>query len=77
MNLRKNALDGGKIPKSFILTTTFFNSAFMLDIGGHGFWDRGGVYTGVCPKKILWPPLAAGIFFPPGCQNFFSAGGFY
>ena len=31
MNLRKNALDVGKIPKSFILTTTFFNSAFILD----------------------------------------------
>ena len=31
LNLRKNALDVGKIPKSFILTTTFFNSAFMLD----------------------------------------------
>ena len=31
MNLRKNALDGGKILKSFILTTTFFNSAFILD----------------------------------------------
>ena len=55
----------------FLVDATFTNN-----IGGHGFWDRGGVYTGVCPKKILRPPLAAGIFFPPGCQNFFSAGGF-
>ena len=49
----------------------------LMIIGGHGFWYRGGVYTGVCPKKILRPPLAAGIFFPPGCQNFFFCGGFY
>ena len=45
------------------------------DIGGHGFWDRGGVYTGVCPKKILRPPLAAGIFFSTGVSKFFFCGG--
>ena len=49
----------------------------IVIIGGHGFWDKGGVYTGVCPKKILWPPLAAGIFFFTGVSKFFSAGGFY
>ena len=31
LNLRKNALDDGKIPTSFILTTTFVYSAFILD----------------------------------------------
>ena len=40
----------------------------MTIIGGHGFWDKGGVYTGVCLKKNF--------FFPPGCEIFFSAGGF-
>ena len=48
----------------------------ILVIGGHGFWDKGGVYTGGVSKKILRPPLAAKIFFPPGCENFFSVGGF-
>ena len=47
-----------------------------INIGGHGFWDKGGVYTGVCLKKILQPPSAARIFSPPGCEIFLSAGGF-
>ena len=45
-------------------------------IGGHGFWDRGGVNTGVCPKKIcgrLWRPE---FFFHRGVKIFFLRGGF-
>ena len=32
IEFKKNALDGGKILKSFILTTTFFYCAFMFEI---------------------------------------------
>ena len=47
---------------------------YSINIGGHGFWDKGGVYTGVCLKKFLRPPSAAKIFFPPGCEIFFLWG---
>ena len=39
---------------------------YKVNIGGHGFWDKGGVYTGVCRKKKF-----AAAF---GGQNFFSTG---
>ena len=50
----------------------------MVDIGGHGFWDKGGVDTGGCPQKNF--PAAFGgrkIFSPappPGGEKFFSVG---
>ena len=42
-------------------------------IGGHGFWGRGGVYTGGVSEKISAPPSAAPT---PGGENFFSVGYF-
>ena len=49
------------------------------DIGGHGFWDKGGgVNTGGCPQKNF--PAAFGgrkIFLPappPGGEKFFPVG---
>ena len=50
----------------------------FLIIGGHGFWDKGGVDTGGCPQKNF--PAAFGgrkIFSPappPGGEKFFSVG---
>ena len=35
-------------------------------IGGHGFWYKGGVYTGVCRKKKFAAAFDG--------QNFFSTG---
>ena len=44
-------------------------------IGGHGFWDKGDVYTGGVPKKDFAAAFSSQISFPPGCKIFFSAGG--
>ena len=43
---------------------------------GTGFGTRGVCTQGCVERKNLRPPSAAKIFFPPGCENFFSAGGF-
>ena len=67
-------LDANTVATNYFPLVTAFLLSFP-DIGGHRFWDRGGVYTGVCPKKILWPPLAAGIFFSTGVSKFFFCGG--
>ena len=50
----------------FIIANSFLSSIFNCNICGHGFWDKGGVYTGVCRKKKF-----AAAF---GGQNFFSTG---
>ena len=50
--------------------------SYRVFIGGHGFWDKGGVYTGVCLKKKFAAAFGGQFFFPPGCENFFSVGGF-
>ena len=58
-------------------TTLFANYMYTLTIiGGHGFWDKGDVYTGGVPKKDFAAAFSSQISFPPGCKNFFSAGGF-
>ena len=59
-----------------ITSTAYFNFLLSMDIGGHGFWDKGGVFTGVCLKKKFAAAFGGQNFFPPGCENFFSAGGF-
>ena len=41
-----------------------------------GFGTRGVCTQGCVERKNLRPRSAAKIFFPPGCENFFSAGGF-
>ena len=33
------------------------------NIGGHGFWGKGGVYTGGVSKKIFRPPSVTKTFF--------------
>ena len=47
-----------------------------IHIGGHGFWDQGGVYTGGVSRKNFAAAFGGQNFFPPGCENFFSAGVF-
>ena len=36
---------------------------YFQNIGGHGFWGRGGVYTGGVSEKISAPTPGGGIFF--------------
>ena len=68
-----------KIPiffKKFRLFTK--KKTHTVNIGGHGFLDKGGVDTGGCPQKNF--PAAFGgqkIFSPappPGGEKFFSVG---
>ena len=46
----------------------------MCLIGGHGFWDKGGVYTGVCLKKKFAAAYGGQIFFHRGVKIFFLRG---
>ena len=74
-----NTSEGGFAPLQIIcnsLDICYMNLGLIYRHRWARVLGQGGVYTGVCPKKILRPPLAAGIFFPLGCQNFFSVGGF-
>ena len=56
----------------------FLARKLFLNIGGHGFWDKGGVNTRGCPQKNF--PAAFGgrkIFSPappPGGEKFFPVG---
>ena len=37
-----------------------FQTGYMAIIGGHGFWDKGGVDTGGCPQKNFPAGAATG-----------------
>ena len=59
---------------TFFWSFSSINPSQTVFIGGHGFWDKGGVYTGVCPKKFcgrLWRPE---FFFHRGVKIFFLWG---
>ena len=60
-----------------ITSTAYFNFLLSMDIGGHGFWDKGGVFTGVCLKKKFAAAFGGQNFFSTGVWKFFFCGGFY
>ena len=52
----------------------FYKKNFLHDIGGHGFWDKGGVYTGGVSKNNFAAASATKIFFHRGVKIFFQRG---
>ena len=43
----------------------------IVFIGGHRFWNKGGVYTGVCLKKKFVAAFGGQNFFSTGVWKFF------
>ena len=71
-------------PRSNIFTDIEIDSIIFVNIwiiGGHGFWDKGGVYTAGVSRKFFWPPSATekflrrlwhrGVIFPSN-QRFYN-----